>query len=148
MPNEDVDRAFREGRLSRRAYVRQLVDGGTDMQAALARADELVPMAPPPTAPTAVPEPEPAALQNGARPRHVDGLDVNFVGDGYIVYHPSRRRMHSLNNTAALVFELCTGENDTAEIAGLLQRTFGLDEAPAAEVEECLASLVREGLIR
>ena len=146
MKEEDLDQAFREGRLTRRAYVRQLIDGGRDMQTALARADEIVPAVQ--STPPATSRPSVAPVALSERPRYADDLEVNFVGDGYIVYDRGRRRMHSLNPTAALVFELCTGENTGADIASLLQRAYELDEMPTAEVEECLASLSIEHLIR
>ena len=145
MPEDELERAFREGRLSRRAFVRQLVDQGIDMPDALARAEAIVPSPAPAAAVRASVEP-PAPPSE--RPRQVDELEVNFVGDGYVVYDRSQRRMHSLNNTAALVFELCTGENDERGIARLLQRAYDLEVTPEAEVRECLASLSREHLIR
>lgn len=144
MPDDELERAFREGRLSRRAFVRQLVDQGIDMPDALARAESVVPSpAPASAARRAVEERPPLS----SHPRQVDDLEVNFVGDGYVVYHRRQRRMHSLNNTAALVFELCTGENDEHDIAQLLQRAYDLKVAPEAEVRECLASLSNEHLI-
>src|SRR5439155_6925151 len=110
---EDLVRAFREGRLTRRAFVRQLVEGGMEMPAALAYAEVLVPAPKEGSggAATAV-RPPAAALVVPERPVRVDDLEINFVGDGYVVYHPARDRMHSLNHTAAVVLELCTGAND------------------------------------
>jgi hypothetical protein len=144
VPEDDLERAFHEGRLTRRAFVRQLVDQGVDMPDALARAEAIVP-SPAPAA--AVREAVEVSALSSERPRQVDELEVNFVGDGYVVYDRGQRRMHSLNNTAALVFELCTGENDERDIARLLQRAYDLEAAPDAEVRECLASLAKEQLI-
>lgn len=147
---EELVVAFTEGRVSRRAFVRQLVDGGMSMPAALSYAEALAPTAPPsPTAGdvTAVATGRPAAPMS-ATPTQVDELEVNFVGDGYIVYHPSRDRMHSLNHTGALVLELCTGKNDAAQIATLLQQAFKLPAPPLEETRHCLGVLFDEGLIR
>ena len=44
-------------------------------------------------------------------PLAVDGLDVNQVKDGLIVYDPARDRVHYLNNTAAAIFTLCDGDH-------------------------------------
>jgi len=41
------------------------------------------------------------------QPSVIDGLDVNEVKDGLIVYDPSRDRVHYLNATAGVVFTLC-----------------------------------------
>jgi hypothetical protein len=75
------------------------------------------------------------------------GLEVVETADGYVVYDEGRDRVHRLNRTAAVVFELCTGSNSAADIAGLLQEAFALDTPPAAETEACIAQLRAEGLI-
>src|SRR5437762_3878064 len=48
----------------------------------------------------------------GERLSVIDGLDVNEVKDGLIVYEPDRDRVHYLNGTAAVVFLFCDGTND------------------------------------
>lgn len=143
MDDDELDVAYREGRLTKRAFVRQRLDRGDDMTGALARAESLVPAAPPPPAP----EPQAAADTVSERPVMRDELLVNFVGDGYVVYRPDSKRMHSLNHTAALVLELCTGRNDADGIARLLQSSFGLPDPPASETRRCLRELHAEGLI-
>jgi hypothetical protein len=147
---EELVRAFREGRLTRRAFVRQLVEGGMEMPAALAYAEVLVPApndgeASTATATGASPSTSPFMPE---RPVQVDELEINFVGDGYVVYHPSTDRMHSLNHTAAVVLELCTGANDQSEIARLLRDVYELPEPPEDDIRQCLESLFEEGLIR
>jgi len=81
------------------------------------------------------------------RPRRADPLEVSEVADGLVVYQPDPDRVHYLNNTAAVVFELCTGENTEAEIVDLLGRAFALDAPPQREVEACLAHLQHEGIV-
>jgi Coenzyme PQQ synthesis protein D (PqqD) len=68
------------------------------------------------------------------------------TADGYVVYDDQRDRVHQLNRTAALVLELCTGENTEADIARLLQNAFGLDSPPEEETQACLGQLRAEGL--
>ena len=87
---------------------------------------------------TAIPGP---GHEMPAKPVGAAHLELNLVGDGYIVYQPASERMHSLNHTAALVLELCTGQNDAPEIARLLQRGYQLPEPPDDETRQCLASL-------
>ena len=148
MANDDLVLAFTEGRVTRRAFVRQRVDGGMSMPDVLAEADALVPQAPlAPPAPSVPAAPE-GASPAPERPSRVPDLVVEFVGDGYLVYHPERDRMHSLNHTAALVLELCDGQTDAAGIAGLLQRGYEMDSSPEAEVRECIEHLYVEGLVR
>ena len=45
-----------------------------------------------------------------------DGLDVNEVPDGYVIYQTDADRVHYLNKTAAIVFELCDGARGTDDI--------------------------------
>ena len=82
------------------------------------------------------------------KPQRMDGLDVCEVVDGYVVYEAGNDRVHYLNNTAALVLELCTGGNSRQEIADLLRSTFGLSAPPETEVGDILGSFAREGLVR
>jgi len=79
--------------------------------------------------------------------RHAPELDITEVDDGLVVFEPVARKVHHLNVTATLVFELCTGENDEATIVDIVKTAFGLQDAPAAEVTQVLASLRTEGLL-
>jgi hypothetical protein len=80
-------------------------------------------------------------------PKLVAGVEINKVADGYIVYQPSRDRVHYLNHTATIVLELCNGKNSPSEIAVLLQSAYDLSQAPQAEVDVCLQQLASEGLV-
>jgi hypothetical protein len=82
------------------------------------------------------------------RPSVVDGLDVNEVKDGLIVYEPKRDFVHYLNATAAVVFTLCDGTQRSAEISARVAQAYGLDELPSREVEACLEQLRKQGLVR
>ncbi len=82
------------------------------------------------------------------RPSVVDGLDVNEVADGLIVYDETTDRVHYLNATAAIVFTLCDGERDVDGIARAVAAAYGAGEPLLAEVEDCLAQLTKEGLLR
>jgi hypothetical protein len=81
-------------------------------------------------------------------PVRCDGVEVNEVSDGLVVYDTARERVHYLNHTAALILELCTGDNDAAGMAAALGDAYDLDEVPIDEVRDCLDQLRREGLIR
>jgi hypothetical protein len=77
----------------------------------------------------------------------MEGIDQDEVVDGYVVYNKAKDRVHFLNPTAAIVLELCTGILTALEIAEVVERTFSLPHAPIDPVRDCLASLLREGLI-
>lgn len=82
-----------------------------------------------------------------SNPTQLTGLDITETDDGLVVFQPTTRRVHHLNVTAALVFELCTGDNTEEQIVALLQRAFALDTAPVAEVATVLTSLRSEQLV-
>jgi hypothetical protein len=87
-------------------------------------------------------------MSDPERPLRREGLEVNDVADGCVVYDPESERVHYLNGTAAIVFELCTGEVSVDEMTAFLQRSFELDAPPHEETYECLARLRAEGLLR
>jgi coenzyme PQQ synthesis protein D (PqqD) len=81
-------------------------------------------------------------------PRRVDGLEINPVEDGFMIYQPETDRVHYLNHTAVLILEMSNGRNTPAQIATLLQHAYGLSEPPEEEVNETLVKMTDEGLIR
>jgi hypothetical protein len=76
-----------------------------------------------------------------------DGLDVNEVPDGYVIYQTAADRVHYLNKTAAIVFELCDGARGADDIVTRVSGMFELDGTANAEIEACIQSLLKEGLV-
>lgn len=81
-------------------------------------------------------------------PLTAPGIEITAVADGYVVYHPERDRVHYLNQTSALILELCNGRNAEADLPELLRLAYDLPAAPVKEVAKCLDTLRKEGLIR
>ncbi len=81
------------------------------------------------------------------KPLMAPNLEINEVADGYIVYQPDRDRVHYLNQTAALLLELCNGQNAEADLPELVRSAWDLAAPPSEEVAECLEALRKEGLI-
>lgn len=81
------------------------------------------------------------------RPRRAPEIELREVVDGFVAYDPRRDRIHFLNPTAAFVLESCDGELRAGEIPALVAAGFGLDKPPVEDVEACLATLLREGLL-
>ena len=81
-------------------------------------------------------------------PRQNEKIEVSQVPDGYVLYDERRDRVHYLNHTAVLVFELCTGENTVEDIVAVLQKAYELPDPPEAETQAYLGQLRQEGLIR
>lgn len=81
------------------------------------------------------------------RPERAPGIEIREVTDGFVVYDPSRDRLHFLNLTATLLLESCDGNLRARELPELLAAAYGLAEVPSSEVEGCLAKLLDEGLL-
>ena len=78
-----------------------------------------------------------------------DKLEINEVPDGYIIYQSARDRVHYLNKTAAVVFELCNGKLDAQAIVGRVVQAFELGgSSEHDEIMACLDSLIKEGLVQ
>jgi hypothetical protein len=88
-----------------------------------------------------------APTRDRLKPRLVKGLQITAVDEGYIVYDPSRERVHYLNQTAGLVMDLCTGKNSWNTIVGLVGKVFGLPRRPDRQVGDLLTELADEGLV-
>jgi hypothetical protein len=74
-------------------------------------------------------------------------LEINRVPDGAMVYQKTRERVHFLNTTALVVFELCGAGKSLVEIQTFVADAFGLSEMPKDEICACLKSLLDEGLV-
>jgi Coenzyme PQQ synthesis protein D (PqqD) len=81
-------------------------------------------------------------------PEAAPDLDVHEVEDGVVIYDLRSERVHYLNETASLVFVLCTGNHDVARIVELVGEAWKLAEPPEAEVTACIVQLRDEGLIQ
>jgi hypothetical protein len=74
-------------------------------------------------------------------------LDVHDTEDGVVVYDTRTDRVHYLNATATLVFELCDGTNTPDAIVELVRVAWALDQPPRDEVRACLGRLRAEEVI-
>lgn len=81
------------------------------------------------------------------QPKIVEGLDLNELDDGMVVFSESTDTVHHLNHTAAVVLQLCDGTHDADAIAGFVAATFGLTDPPLGATMDCLEALTRQGLL-
>jgi len=81
------------------------------------------------------------------RLKHTEGLEVHEAQDGLVVFNPETDRVHHLNGTAAVVFELCDGSRETADLPALVAELFSLDDPPADAVSEGLGQLIEQGVL-
>ena len=79
--------------------------------------------------------------------RPVSGLETNPAPDGLMIYQAARDRVHFLNQTALIVFELCGMGKTVGAIEVFLQEAFALTAPPGEAVRTCLKSLLDEELV-
>ena len=80
-------------------------------------------------------------------PKLAQDIEINQVEDGYVIYQQEKDRVHYLNHTAVIVLESCTGKNTVDDIVQIVQDVFDLPESPGKDVQECLESLIKEGIV-
>ncbi|MEO8360942.1 MAG: PqqD family protein [Vicinamibacteria bacterium] len=80
-------------------------------------------------------------------PERRNDLIVQSLGDETIVYDRASHRAHSLNRTAALVFEKLDGKHDRVGIATHMTKTLGKTAQPAL-VDAALNELAAAGLLQ
>jgi hypothetical protein len=81
-------------------------------------------------------------------PRLADNLEFQPLGDGYLVTEQGTDWAHFLNRTAMLIILQCDGVTTPEQIALNLQELHGLDAPPIGDVEEVLAQLEAQGVVR
>jgi hypothetical protein len=81
------------------------------------------------------------------RPIQAGGLDIQEVASGLIVHQVGRDGLHFLNNSAAVVFQLCDGNHTLPEISAQLALAFGLAEVRADLAEQCVSELRAKGVV-
>jgi hypothetical protein len=79
--------------------------------------------------------------------RQVSGLEINQTPDGWVIYQKETDRVHFLNPTAALIFELCNGRHTVMEMETILSTAFALSAPMTQKVDLCVSSLVDQGLV-
>jgi hypothetical protein len=76
------------------------------------------------------------------------GLEVTHAPDGYVIYDVTAEKVHYLNPTAGIVYELCDGATSARAIGDFLKTAYELDTPPLDMVRDCLISLLDQGLVR
>jgi hypothetical protein len=76
-----------------------------------------------------------------------EGLEVHEAQDGLVVFNPETDRVHHLNGTAAVLFELCDGSRDTVDLPAFVAELFSLQEPPGDAVTEGLSQLMEQGVL-
>lgn len=85
------------------------------------------------------------AIQSTDRFRTVEGVDLNEVPDGYVIYDNQANKVHYLNTTAAVIYQLLDGSLTVGEVADLVKEAFSLKED--VDVVPSLENLLEAKLI-
>lgn len=93
-------------------------------------------------------QPDAGEGRHPLRPRQAAGLEIYEAPDSLIVRQRARGRVHHLNESAAAIFDLCTGERTVAEIVACIEEVIGASAVRTTEIERCLPHLCDEGLLR
>lgn len=80
-------------------------------------------------------------------PNQNPALEISEAEDGLVIFNVSTRRVHHLNSTASLLFELCNGENSLSVIHDLMNRLATSLQLSVFDVNDTLEMFTREGLI-
>ncbi len=78
----------------------------------------------------------------------IPGLEAHEAEEGMVVFDPRTDRIHHLNATAAVLFELCDGSRSLEEMGRIVTELFSLDASPLSTLEDGLDLLLREGVVR
>jgi hypothetical protein len=79
--------------------------------------------------------------------KRLDGIEIQELPDGAVIYRKNPDRAIFLNPAALLVLELCDGHATPEEISEKMRNFFDLDHAPLIDVKICIQKLLAEGII-
>jgi Coenzyme PQQ synthesis protein D (PqqD) len=79
--------------------------------------------------------------------RQVAGLEISQTPDGWVIYRQETDRVHFLNPTAVLIFELCNGRHTVMEMGTILSTAFASPAPMTDKVCVCVSRLVDQGLV-
>lgn len=81
-------------------------------------------------------------------PIRADGLEINVMHDGVVIYQHDRKKIHYLNHTAGLVLEYCDGKHKLDDLAAIVADAYSLPQPPHDDVRACVRDLVEKELVR
>lgn len=63
-------------------------------------------------------------LKSEIVPKQVSDIQIETFGDGVLLYHQTIREAAYLNNSAAVIWTLCDGNNSMADIENTLKNAY------------------------
>jgi coenzyme PQQ synthesis protein D (PqqD) len=87
-------------------------------------------------------------VKSSDTPQARDGVLFRELDDGCVLYDPDNEKVHSLNETAGLLWCLMNGERTLAEIAGEVAEASGGDaETVLGDTLQAAEEFARQGLL-
>ncbi|MBT4519886.1 MAG: PqqD family protein [Halieaceae bacterium] len=76
-----------------------------------------------------------------------EGLDVHEAEDGLIVFDAETDKVHHLNPTAGVIFELCSRQQSRTDLETLLIELYETEDLPLDAVRSTVQQLADEGVL-
>ncbi len=86
-------------------------------------------------------------MNTDAIPRANTEFSLEEIDDELLLYHPAKTKAVYLNETAALVWQLCNNERSVAEIVSLLEENYPESDSIRSDVEQTLQQLADNGAV-
>lgn len=74
-------------------------------------------------------------------------FSLEEIDDELLLYHPAKTKAVYLNETAALVWQLCDSKRSVAEIVSLLKENYPESDTIQEDVEQTLQQLTDNGAV-
>lgn len=74
-------------------------------------------------------------------------FSLEEIDDELLLYHPAKTKAVYLNETAALVWQLCDSKRSVAEIVSLLKENYPESDTIQGDVEQTLQQLADNGAV-
>jgi len=82
-----------------------------------------------------------------AIPQPNSEFSLEEIDDELLLYHPAKTKAVYLNETAALVWQLCDSERSIGEITSLLEENYPESDSIKGDVEATLKQLESNGAV-
>jgi hypothetical protein len=87
---------------------------------------------------------------NATKPVRKTDIVVEDLGNETLLYNAEGKAIHVLNPAAKLIWELCDGQHNMAEMEAVMRASFSIadEEDLAADIERTIDALAAKGLLR
>lgn len=86
-------------------------------------------------------------MNSEAIPHPNDDFSLEEIDDELLLYHPAKTKAVYLNETAALVWQLCDSQRSVAEIISLLEENYPESDSIEDDVMNTLQQLKDNGAV-